>query len=290
MVSSRDVTDQVELEHERARLELQRRVSQGSNRSASSPRASRTRSTRRSSSSRTRSRSSTRRTTSVRADRRSPRAACHRRQLDRRAPAPRDAEAADQSDLEYCCERIPAAFDRAADGLPRVATIVRAMKRFSHPDTTELSPADLNDGIANTLVVCRNEYKYVADVDLDLGELPPVTCHLGELNQVILNLVINAAQAIETGVAAPTARQDLDLRTRSRAMTRDRGRRHRRRDPAEQLDRDLRPVLHDQASVGAAARGSRSHARDREARGHVECDSAAARAPRSRSGSRCKAP
>ena len=70
------------------------------------------------------------------------------------------------------------------------------MKRFSHASTAEATPANLNEALETTLAVCRNEYKYVADVDLELGDLPLVTCNVGELNQVFLNLIINAAQAI----------------------------------------------------------------------------------------------
>jgi two-component system, NtrC family, sensor kinase len=106
-------------------------------------------------------------------------------------------EAEEKADLEYLNERIPAAFERTADGVARVRSIVQAMKRFSHAGGTELRPADLNEAIETTLEVCRNEYKYVAIVGLELGELPLVTCNAGEINQVLLNLIVNAAQAIE---------------------------------------------------------------------------------------------
>ena len=83
------------------------------------------------------------------------------------------------------------------DGIGRVAAIVRAMKEFSHVDrSAEKTPADLNKALESTLVVARNELKYVADVEVDYGELPLVVCHLGDLNQVFLNLLINAAHAI----------------------------------------------------------------------------------------------
>ena len=75
------------------------------------------------------------------------------------------------------------------------------MKRFSHASITESAPADINEAIETTLAVCRNEYKYVASVSLELADLPPVTCNIGELNQVFLNLIINAAQALEEQVS-----------------------------------------------------------------------------------------
>ena len=108
----------------------------------------------------------------------------------------RATEAEQQADLDYLCERIPSAFDRTVDGIGRVTSIVKAMKRFSHASSAEATPANLNEALETTLAVCRNEYKYVADVDLELGDLPLVTCNVGELNQVFLNLIINAAQAI----------------------------------------------------------------------------------------------
>ena len=115
--------------------------------------------------------------------------------LEERRDVMRRAE--EVADVEELCQRIPAAFDRTAEGIERVRTIVMAMKRFSHASHTDLAPADINEAIETTLTVCRNEYKYVAQIDRDLGELGPVVCKIDELNQVFLNLIINAAQAIE---------------------------------------------------------------------------------------------
>ncbi len=121
------------------------------------------------------------------------------------------AEAA--ADVEYLIERVPAAFARTFDGIQRVATIVRAMKEFAHPATLEHAPADINRALESTLVVARSEIKYVADVDLDLGDLPPVMCLVSDLNQVFLNLVVNAAQAI-ADVTPDGERGRLAVRTR----------------------------------------------------------------------------
>jgi len=83
------------------------------------------------------------------------------------------------------------------EGIETVASIVRAMKEFSHPGEHEMGAVDLNRAIENTVTVARSEWKYVADLVLDLdANLPPVTCHAGEINQVILNIVTNAAHAI----------------------------------------------------------------------------------------------
>jgi signal transduction histidine kinase len=70
------------------------------------------------------------------------------------------------------------------------------MKEFAHPDAKEQSPADLNHAIETTLLVASNEYKYSARIHTDFGALPPIVCNVGELNQVFLNLIVNAAHAI----------------------------------------------------------------------------------------------
>jgi signal transduction histidine kinase len=101
-----------------------------------------------------------------------------------------------ERDVAYLTEQIPLAIARALQGLNRVSTIVHAMKDFAYPDRNEQVPADLNRAILSTLTVARNEYKYIAEINTDLAELPPVTCHIGELNQVILNMVVNSAHAI----------------------------------------------------------------------------------------------
>jgi PAS domain S-box-containing protein len=105
-------------------------------------------------------------------------------------------QAEEEADLAYLRERVPAAFARTLEGVERVASIVRAMKEFAHPQT-EQAPADLNRALATTLIVARNEYKYVADVETRFGDIPPVVCNLSDLNQVFLNLIVNAAHAIE---------------------------------------------------------------------------------------------
>ena len=117
-------------------------------------------------------------------------------------------------DVEYLIESIPKAFARTSDGIGRVRTIVQAMKRFSHASATEAAPADLNDALETTLAVCRNEYKYVAEVTTDLGDLPLVTCNVGEINQLFLNLVINAAQAIDEKVRDSGEMGHISLSTR----------------------------------------------------------------------------
>lgn len=118
-----------------------------------------------------------------------------------------DAETADRFramerdiDLDYIRENMQDAFCRSIDGVERVAQIVRAVKSFSR--NTERTAADLNEGIRTTLEIARNEYKYCAVVRQDLGQLPMVDCNPGEINQAVLNLIVNAAHAIEDSKAA----------------------------------------------------------------------------------------
>ncbi|HEV7558121.1 MAG TPA: ATP-binding protein, partial [Kofleriaceae bacterium] len=102
----------------------------------------------------------------------------------------------DTADFSYLAEQVPPAVVRALDGLARMATIVQSMKAFSQPDRTDKANGDINAGLIATLELARNEYKYVADVTTDLGDLPPVVCHIGELNQAFFNINVNAGQAI----------------------------------------------------------------------------------------------
>jgi PAS domain S-box-containing protein len=105
--------------------------------------------------------------------------------------------AAKEVDLDYIKEEIPNAFKESLAGVERVTKIVRAMKEFSHPGSAEKAQADINKAIESTVTVARNEWKYVADVEMDFDpELPPVPCILGDFNQVILNMIVNAAHAI----------------------------------------------------------------------------------------------
>jgi len=110
------------------------------------------------------------------------------------------------ADVGYLRAEIPRAIDHSLEGIQRVSRIVCAMKAFSHPDLGEKTVTDLNRAIETTVTVARNEWKYVAEVELQLDPgLPGVACFPGEINQVILNLIVNAAHAIaeKIGPASP---------------------------------------------------------------------------------------
>jgi two-component system NtrC family sensor kinase len=107
------------------------------------------------------------------------------------------ATAAEEVELDYLLSELPKSMDRAQEGVRRVADIVRAMKEYSHPGSEARSPADVNRALERTIEIARSEYKHVATVELRAGTLPHVFCNIGELNQVFLNLLVNAAHAIE---------------------------------------------------------------------------------------------
>ncbi|MEJ0085726.1 MAG: ATP-binding protein [Pseudomonadota bacterium] len=117
-------------------------------------------------------------------------------------------------DIEYLREELPPALSRVSDGLSRIAEIVRSMKDFSHADQNEMSQVDLNRAINSTLVIARSEYKMVADLETDFAPLPAITCHGGQINQVVLNLLVNAAHAIADVVKETGGRGKITVKTR----------------------------------------------------------------------------
>jgi PAS domain S-box-containing protein len=141
-----------------------------------------------------------------------------RAELGDRPPAPGAMAIVDRAeedaDLEYLMEHVPKALDRSLEGLNRVAVIVRSMKEFAHPDQREMSVVDLNKAIQSTLIIARNEYKYVADVETDLGDVPMVRCHGGDINQALLNIIVNAAHAIGDVVGQSGTKGRIAVRTR----------------------------------------------------------------------------
>jgi len=103
----------------------------------------------------------------------------------------------ENAELNYLLEEIPRTFDETMSGLQRVTHIIKSLKEFSHPNTNSKQPADLNKSITTTIAVSRHEWKYVAEVVPELDpDLPLIPLRIDEMNQVMLNLIVNAAHAI----------------------------------------------------------------------------------------------
>jgi len=104
----------------------------------------------------------------------------------------------EEVEVDYLAEEVPSAINQSLEGVERISKIVRSMKDFSHPGTDHLENIDLNNSIESTINVSRNEWKYVAEMNIEFAsDLSLVPCYPGELNQVILNIIVNAAHAIE---------------------------------------------------------------------------------------------
>src|SRR5581483_8084256 len=98
------------------------------------------------------------------------------------------AQSLGDADPAYLLQEVPQALEQSLEGIGRVSKIVQAMKEFAHPGSSEKQPTNINKAILTTVTVARNEWKYVAEVETLLAEdLEPVPCHVGELNQVLLN-------------------------------------------------------------------------------------------------------
>jgi signal transduction histidine kinase len=121
-----------------------------------------------------------------------------------------DAEST--ADLSYLTEMVPKAIESAQEGIGRVRKIVAAMKAFSHPGRAEKSLEDLNEAIDCTATISANVWKHVARMEKGLDpSMPKVNCLVGEVNQVILNLIVNAAHAIGDAHTAAGGGEELGL-------------------------------------------------------------------------------
>jgi PAS domain S-box-containing protein len=117
------------------------------------------------------------------------------------------------ADLEYIRTNVVTSIASTLDGVGRVARIVQSMKAFAHPDRGERATANLNAALHDTLTVATNELKYVATVETDFGKIPAVPCFVSDLNQVFLNLLVNAAHAIGDVVGKTGQRGVIRVRT-----------------------------------------------------------------------------
>jgi signal transduction histidine kinase len=131
------------------------------------------------------------------------------------AAARKASDTDEAADVDYFLKNAPDALDRALEGIGRVGSIVRSMTEFAHPDSRTQADVDINRSIRTTLNMARNEYKSVAELVTDFGDIPAVHCHAGDINQVVLNLLLNAAHAIGDAVAGSDSKGRITVRTRA---------------------------------------------------------------------------
>lgn len=104
----------------------------------------------------------------------------------------------EEADIEYLSEELPLAFSQTMEGVERVCTIVKAMKEYSHPNSEEKVTTNINSCIQSTITISKHTWKFHADMEVLLDpKLPSIMCHPGPFNEVILNLIVNAADAIK---------------------------------------------------------------------------------------------
>jgi two-component system NtrC family sensor kinase len=120
------------------------------------------------------------------------------------------------TDIDYLANEIPRAIDETFEGARQVAKIVGAMNEFAHPAGAHMALCDLNHAIENTIAFSRNAWKYVARIETTLEpNLPPVPCRLDQINQVTLNLIVNAAHAIAEANSGSSAMGTIRIETAS---------------------------------------------------------------------------
>ena len=107
----------------------------------------------------------------------------------------------EKADFEYLSGELPLAFSQTTEGVNRVCSIVKAMKEYSHPNSEEKVATNLNSCIESTITISKHTWKYHSDMEVDLDpNLKDVMCHPGPFNEVILNIIVNAADAIREKV------------------------------------------------------------------------------------------
>lgn len=123
------------------------------------------------------------------------------------------AKTEEAADLDYIRQNVPTSIASTVDGVGRVAKIVKSMKAFAHPDRGERTLSDINAALRDTLTVATNELKYVAQVETEWGDIEAVPCFLSDLNQVFLNILVNASHAIGDVVRETGQRGTIRVRT-----------------------------------------------------------------------------
>ncbi|MEM7248736.1 MAG: ATP-binding protein [Acidobacteriota bacterium] len=143
----------------------------------------------------------------------------YRRVLEVGAAPPKDdvlRQAEAYVDLEHLRRHVPQALERCVEGINEVVRTLRALSELNPPCSSEVRPADVNRGLESVVRAARSEYKYVADLDLDLGELPLLPCRSAQLNLAFLHLIVHAGRAIADRVGDSGDRGRIRVSTQRR--------------------------------------------------------------------------
>lgn len=119
----------------------------------------------------------------------------------------------EEIEIDYVAEELDPAIIQARDGLEQVSKIVKALKEFAHTGSSEHRPFDIVHAVSTSITVARNQLKYVANIETDLQDLPMVVGNEGEIKQVILNLLVNAAHAIEDKKSDSDSLGTIEIKT-----------------------------------------------------------------------------
>jgi signal transduction histidine kinase len=129
------------------------------------------------------------------------------------------ASTLEDEDIDYLLEQVPEAIQQSLEGMTRITQIVEAMRDFSHPGLMEKKVVDINKAIRNTVMVTRNMWKYACDLETELDEtLPGVACQPGEINQVLLNLISNATDAVKSALESTPGEEKGKIRISTRRV------------------------------------------------------------------------
>ncbi|SDK30173.1 GAF domain-containing protein [Maridesulfovibrio ferrireducens] len=121
----------------------------------------------------------------------------------------------DKQDIDYFLTELPNSILQSIEGVDQISSIVSALKRFSHPGSDSKVSSDINDALKTTSIICRNEWKYHADVVFDFkDEEFSIPCYINELNQVFVNIVINAAHALKQKYEHSDTKGTITIQTR----------------------------------------------------------------------------
>jgi len=111
------------------------------------------------------------------------------------------AELVKQINFDFITSEMPDALSQTKNGISRIRRIVNAMKQYSHLNNEEKKPANLNETLENAEIITRNEWKYYADIENRFSDdIPFISCYEADLNQVFMNLIVNAAHAVQDAI------------------------------------------------------------------------------------------